>query len=238
MNDPRSPLPGGLPPDSDDELLLRQVRAVLTPMPTVDRRAIAQILSAVAEKERAPRRTLRARLGLQWDAALEWWRFSVPPFARGSALVTAALVVGFVVRGTLMDGTSANGTSRATPSATVASAPGAASPTIAAPTATALQAAASDPEARMVPVQFLLDAREVSGAASVSLVGDFNDWDAQATPLQRDAGAWTVTLPITPGRHVYAFVVDGERWVADPRAPRAPDADFGRPGSVVIVQTP
>jgi hypothetical protein len=37
---------------------------------------------------------------------------------------------------------------------------------------------------------------------------------------------------------VYAFVVNGERWLADPRAPQAADADFGRPGSVIIVQAP
>ena len=49
---------------------------------------------------------------------------------------------------------------------------------------------------------------------------------------------WTVTLSVTPGRHVYSFVVDGERWIADPRAPRATDTDFGRPGSVLFVGTP
>lgn len=225
MNDRRTTLPGGLPSDPDDEQLLRQVRAVLTPMPPVDRRAIAQILTAVAERERS---TPRARFALRLESVLEWWRFSVPPFARGSALVTAALVVGFVVRGVVTDMRDVSG---ATSSPTVASAP-------AQQSTAPLVSAASSPDAVMVPMQFVLDGREVPSAATVSVVGDFNDWDAQAAPMVREAGAWTVTLPMAPGRHVYAFVVDGERWVADPRAPRAPDADFGRPGSVVIVQTP
>ena len=82
-------------------------------------------------------------------------------------------------------------------------------------------------------VQFVLVA---PGAKSVTLVGDFNDWDAAATPLRATAsGAWLVALPLVPGRHRYAFVVDGARWIADPAAPPAPDDDFGSPGSVVTV---
>src|SRR4051812_5629121 len=48
-------------------------------------------------------------------------------------------------------------------------------------------------------------------ASSVSLVGDFNDWDAARTPMVRagNGGLWIVTLPLKAGRHVYAFVVDG-----------------------------
>ena len=89
-----------------------------------------------------------------------------------------------------------------------------------------------------IPAQFVLDAREAADATSLSVVGDFNDWDVSATPMTLEGGVWSVTLPVTPGRHVYAFVVNGTRWVADPRAPRATDSDFGRPGSVIIVQTP
>jgi hypothetical protein len=75
------------------------------------------------------------------------------------------------------------------------------------------------------------------GARSVTVVGDFNDWDKAATPLRRagTAGAWTVTVPLGPGRYRYAFVVDGIQWLADPGAPRAPDDDFGTPNSVLTV---
>jgi hypothetical protein len=74
------------------------------------------------------------------------------------------------------------------------------------------------------------------GAASVSLVGDFNDWDARLSPMRadRDGRLWTVTIPLPAGRHRYAFLVNGARWLADPSAPRAPD-DFGTPSSVVTV---
>ena len=82
-------------------------------------------------------------------------------------------------------------------------------------------------------VQFVLVS---SHARSVALVGDFNDWDPAATPLDITAGgSWSVALRLQPGRHRYAFVVDGVRWIADPAAPPAPDDDFGSPGSVVTV---
>jgi hypothetical protein len=74
-------------------------------------------------------------------------------------------------------------------------------------------------------------------AASVAVVGDFNHWSATATPLRTvgSNGVWTVDVPLSAGRHEYAFVVDGAQWVADPAAPQAPVADFGAPNSVITV---
>jgi 1,4-alpha-glucan branching enzyme len=51
-------------------------------------------------------------------------------------------------------------------------------------------------------------------------------------------GVWSVELPLRQGRHEYAFVVldtTGERWVADPLAPRVRD-EFGTESSVVTVK--
>ncbi len=75
-------------------------------------------------------------------------------------------------------------------------------------------------------------------AATVSVVGDFNDWDAARTPMrpsQRGGPLWTAVVPLAPGRYRYAFLVDGSRWLADPAAPRARDDEFGTPSSVVTV---
>lgn len=72
-------------------------------------------------------------------------------------------------------------------------------------------------------------------ASRVALVGSFNEWNPVMTPLIRDAsGKWVVAVQLPPGRHVYAFVVDGDV-TADPHAPRAADDDFGSPNSVVLV---
>jgi len=55
-------------------------------------------------------------------------------------------------------------------------------------------------------------------AAQVSLVGDFNDWDPNATPMVRQPdGRWTASLEVTHGSHGYVFLVDGEV-VLDPNA--------------------
>jgi hypothetical protein len=88
-----------------------------------------------------------------------------------------------------------------------------------------------------VKVQFVLDAR---AATSVSVVGDFNAWDGSAAPLSRDSvsGVWSALVDVTPGRHVYAFVVDGGKWTLDPRAPRTRDSDYGTEQSVMIVGLP
>jgi hypothetical protein len=74
-------------------------------------------------------------------------------------------------------------------------------------------------------------------ASAVAVVGDFNGWDASATPMERTptGGTWSVTVPLNPGRHIYSFVVDGSSWVPDPAAPLAPDDGFGGSNSVVLV---
>jgi 1,4-alpha-glucan branching enzyme len=72
------------------------------------------------------------------------------------------------------------------------------------------------------------------GATSVSLVGDFNQWNPTAKPLRRlGDGTWITDVPLPPGRYAYAFVVDG-KVVVDPAAPRA-TGEFGE-NSVVMVR--
>jgi len=83
-------------------------------------------------------------------------------------------------------------------------------------------------------VRFVLHA---PSASSVALVGDFNDWQRGATPL-RPAGAsgvWAVSLPLPPGLHQYAFIVDGTRWTPDPATSTTVTDDFGTTTSVIAV---
>ena len=77
-----------------------------------------------------------------------------------------------------------------------------------------------------------------SGASSVALVGDFNEWTRGATELKPSGapGVWSVSVALTPGRHEYAFIVNGTRWVADPLAVKSSD-DFGTESSVIRVGT-
>ena len=76
-------------------------------------------------------------------------------------------------------------------------------------------------------------------ARHVALVGDFNGWSPDVTPLAASeaGGVWTVSLPLPHGRHEYAFVVDGTRWTADPLVPAVRD-EFATESSVVTVGAP
>jgi hypothetical protein len=76
----------------------------------------------------------------------------------------------------------------------------------------------------------------VGKVKSVSLVGDFNKWGASATPLSTSGlrDTWVVSLPVPRGRHEYAFIVNGTRWVADPFAARNTD-DFNTESSIIAV---
>jgi hypothetical protein len=76
-------------------------------------------------------------------------------------------------------------------------------------------------------------------ARTVSAVGDFNGWDPTRTSLQQvSSGVWSVTLPLTPGRYEYMFVVDGQRWVSDPAAVEQADDGFGSRNAVLEVLPP
>ena len=80
-------------------------------------------------------------------------------------------------------------------------------------------------------VRFVLYA---PGAKRVAVAGTFNRWTAVPLLPAGTSGVWTATLARPVGQHQYAFVVDGERWVADPAAP-AVDDGFGRQNSVLAV---
>lgn len=73
-------------------------------------------------------------------------------------------------------------------------------------------------------------------ARHVALVGDFNVWDPRGVAMHRgaDGHTWTVEVALPPGRHTFAYMVDG-RLRADPAAAKAVEDDFGSPSSVVVV---
>lgn len=79
-------------------------------------------------------------------------------------------------------------------------------------------------------------------ARAVSVAGAFNDWDAAATPLARDAdGNWSVLLDLPPGRHEFKFLVDGQ-WCCEPgcdetnrNCPKCVSNPFGTMNRVIDV---
>lgn len=100
--------------------------------------------------------------------------------------------------------------------------------TVASPTGEAGAAGAQ------VFVQFRFDAPR---ASDVRLAGSFTDWKPEYSLHRTEAGVWSILVPLAPGVHDYAFVVDEEEWVADPAAPRVDDG-FGGMNSRLSVLLP
>lgn len=76
-------------------------------------------------------------------------------------------------------------------------------------------------------------------ARTVQVAGDFNGWNPARTALEQISdGAWAVTIPLTPGRYEYMFVVDGKQWIADPFAAEQNDDGFGSRNAVLDVRPP
>ena len=72
--------------------------------------------------------------------------------------------------------------------------------------------------------------------ASVSLLGDFNDWDAEASPMKRDkSGAYKATLELEPGQeYQFRYLVNGEVWCNDWEADAYKPGEAGEDNSVVV----
>lgn len=87
-------------------------------------------------------------------------------------------------------------------------------------------------------VTFRLPAEAAVDARQVALVGDFNDWNPDATPMIRlKNGEHKVTLDLEPGREYgYRFLIDGEVWENDWEADKyAPSGFSDAENSVVVV---
>lgn len=214
-------------PSLEDEEFARQLAAVLRaseehPSSDFDDR----VMEAV-----------RAVQALTPVTPLSGWRrertLSLPPMAWGALAAGFAIIVslGTLATSHIIDSRSAPVV--ASTSAT-RQAPARSAPSI---DSTPVTRVATAPVARIrhdtvYMVRFVL---ADAGAHTVSLVGDFNEWEKRANPLAPDKpGVWSTQVALTPGRHEYAFVVDGKRWVADPSAEHVKD-EFDTPSSVVTV---
>ena len=82
------------------------------------------------------------------------------------------------------------------------------------------------------PTQFAFKAPTTQ---QVSLVGNFNNWDTNASPMQKgNDGIWRLSLPLAPGRYEYRFYADGV-WENDPSAQQRAANALGTENCVRIV---
>lgn len=87
--------------------------------------------------------------------------------------------------------------------------------------------------AGMVPFTIL-----APGAKQVNLVGSFNAWGKNATPMKimDSSGLWSVDVPLKEGEHTFMYLIDGTRWITPPLAEDFVTDSFGHLNGVVIVR--
>lgn len=91
---------------------------------------------------------------------------------------------------------------------------------------------------KTVRVPFAFLELTASAARSVCIVGTFNDWRPEVSPMiHLGEGYWVKELSLPPGRYEYRLVVDGE-WIPDPLAEEFVGSPFGGINSVVAISTP
>jgi hypothetical protein len=74
-------------------------------------------------------------------------------------------------------------------------------------------------------------------ARSVAVVGSFNSWQGEGYEMVKDQaeGSWILVLKLPAGRYEYAFLLDGEKLLADPQTSFLQDDGFGNQNAVLIV---
>ncbi len=71
-------------------------------------------------------------------------------------------------------------------------------------------------------------------AKTVFLTGSFIDWNENKLKMTLVNGVWTITVPLTGGKHHYKFIVDGQ-WFTDPANPVVEDDGKGNLNSALFV---
>ena len=76
-------------------------------------------------------------------------------------------------------------------------------------------------------------------AASVHLVGEFNEWNPAATPMEpAREGAFRVTLELLPGKtYQFRYLVNGEHWCNDWHTDGYVLGGFGADNCAVVTPT-
>lgn len=72
-------------------------------------------------------------------------------------------------------------------------------------------------------------------AQTVTVVGEFNNWNPTATPLAKTAEGWATTLDLPPNHeYEYRYLADGRTWLNDWSADRYVPNELGGANSVVL----
>lgn len=85
--------------------------------------------------------------------------------------------------------------------------------------------------------KFILPKEAAPNATSVSLVGDFNNWGTDATPMKKlKDGSFAIEIDLPSGHeYQYRYLINGSTWENDWAADRYTPSPYGIDNSVVSV---
>ncbi len=88
----------------------------------------------------------------------------------------------------------------------------------------------------VIRATFKLPKAAAQDAKKVSVVGDFNNWDAQATPMKKtSAGNYTTKLDLQPGtEYQFRYLINDTKWENDWDADKYVPSPYGGDNSVLI----
>jgi len=86
-----------------------------------------------------------------------------------------------------------------------------------------------------ITVHLTLEAPE---AENVAVVGDWNKWDPEVHQMRDENGdgIWELSIHIEEGgEYQYQFLINGEKWIPDPKAPLKVKDGFGGTNSILDI---
>ena len=86
-------------------------------------------------------------------------------------------------------------------------------------------------------VTFKAEKSVVNGADSVSVVGEFNNWNPEANPMKAlKNGGFTTTIDLEKGKeYEFRYLIDGKVWTNEPKADKEVQSEFADASNSVVV---
>lgn len=70
---------------------------------------------------------------------------------------------------------------------------------------------------------------------NISVIGSFNNYEAEQGIMQREAGGWFIDVSLNPGNYIYKFLINGEVQLTDPLSNIYETDNAGNVWSVIII---
>ncbi len=85
--------------------------------------------------------------------------------------------------------------------------------------------------------KFLMPKQAIGDAKSVNIVGDFNHWNVNASPMKKlKNGGFAIALDLPAGKeYQFRYLIDGTKWENDWAADKYVPSPFGDADNSVIV---